>query len=522
MSRSTSIFIGAATLALELAALVSLNCGLRSLLFRLTRFSAADYQRPVMSSALLRPATLAGVGTLTAPLLFTPWTDFGSASWPRGLVAFIVAVACICWSTYAFNWYLRYRHGVDRLLLVGLGAATVAHPAFAPAFVAVALVIARQFIYPLFPADKRIINYCHKLVILDCMLAFVAFASLSSVWPLPAERFLQLLLIIHGASYAWSGAAKLLMGWWPANDLRGVVAAGMAHGWFARSDHAPQRMARWLRATNPLLLALCLVIELGAAVLLLDARLAFVVLVSLAVMHVVILMMSGINFLPWSVLNLALAGIVTLQPASAFGTVPALCALLLLVAGRRLLRPVVLAWLDTRLCNAFHFVGVLANGKTVELGPEAFAPYDMIIANGKFLHISEDRLLVDAWGETKRREVMEQLEQVSTMEEVTRLEEHLGERHFRPGGVTAMREFLGAYLGAEHHRARAFPFSYLARDWLSNRHDRRSSTHQPLVAVEVRLSKVLVVGDQLRVVDNRLTMRVEKTSEVDPTCRTLA
>jgi len=499
--------------AVELMALIVVYAGLRLSVFKLTRISWQDYHAPVIVRALARrPLTLLALLAPSLPLCATSWSRLAVEPWARGWVALLVACACVFWSTYAVNWYLGRRHLGDRLLLVALGAASIAHPAFVPAFVALSVVLSRQFLYPLFVADVEDVNtYCHKVLVLHHLLAFTAWAGAQRVWPLPASRLLALALVVQGASYFVSATGKLRLRWAPGNDLRGLLTAAVAHGWFRAGDRWLRTWLRFVERTNPLLTVGCLLVELGAGVLLLHRGLTIALLVGLAMLHIAVLVLSGINFTVWSLLDLALAAIAWREPAATFGVGQALVGLGVLVAARRLLRPYELAWIDTQLCNAFRFVGLGVDRRAVELGPEAFAPFDMIVANGKFRFICEDRLLVDAWGETESRELAAEIERLRTAAELRELEGRRGQPGFKSRGLKVMEEFLAVYLRTAGRRA-PHALSWGSRDWLSNR--RPLAT--PLEAVAVHVLKVIFAGGRFDALDDHALMTLKREGVVSP------
>jgi hypothetical protein len=499
------------TFALELATLTLVYAGLRLMIFRLSRLPREAYEQAIIVKTFTaRPWATAGLLVTTLPLLKAGWSAAALEPWIRLYVAYLIAAASAFWTTYSFNWYFGRFHLVDRALVLALGAGTLVHPGFAPLFCAMGLLMARQFLYPLFPGDTRDVNvYCHKVVVVHQLVAVIAFLSVRSVWTLPGSRLFALCLVVHGANYFFSATGKLRLGWLRGNDLRGLVNAGVAHGWFATQGWRLARLVHWVARSNPLLLVGCLALELGGGLLLCHRLAAAVLLLGLALLHVAVLLLSGINFLSWSLIDGALVAIAWVQPENVYGPGPTLAALLILLSGRPLIRPYILAWLDTSLCNAFRFVGVAREGGAVELGPEAFAPFDMIVANGKFRYLCDDPLLVDAWGETESRAIVRTIGRVRCLTDLRDLESSLGERCYRPRGVNAMTDFLTKYLEACPNRSRpGHPVSWLSRDWLSNRRTPYGVDGGRLVAVAAHVTKVLFVNGSFTVLEDRPVLSV--------------
>lgn len=478
--------------------------------YRLIALPEDAYHRPVLLAELARrPAQLLVAVGPALPALCNPslsWGQLAGAAWLRPFICALLAWISLASSTYAFNWYLRRWHLVDRGVLLLLGLASAFHPGFVVLVAAWAVVLTGQFIHPIFPADRAYLStYTHRLPLVHQLLLFHAYLCATSILDLPPARFMTLALVAQGAHYFHSALGKLRLQWLQRDELVGLLCAAVAHGWWPhRNGSAPRRLGLWMqRANRPLLIA-CLAVELGGGLLLIHANLAIVLLVALAGLHVAILVLIGINFLPWIFLDLCLALAVGAQPAETFGLLPFAVSLPFLAVAPKLFGVHVLAWLDARLCNAYRFEAVAVDGQRYELSPDAFAPYDMIMAFGKFRFLSDEPLLVDVWSESSEASVVQAIARTRTLRDINALEQHFGKNYFSQRRTQRMHRFLEEFLRSLSTRRSIGAGSWFARDWLARGAHTATLTTRDVQAIAVRIVKLLYAGGEFRLLEDRV------------------
>jgi hypothetical protein len=509
---------------LQLGLLAALYALLRRLHHALARLPEKSHREPILVLELLRRPTgaLLFAGTLLPLAAFSgdlSWQRVDPAGWARPFVAFVVAGGCVFGATYAFNWYFDRAHLFDRALLVALGAAGVlGHPLFLAPFVVLFVTVMHQFVHPVHPADTDDLNlYCHKIVFSHQILAFLAFLDLSLLWRgLPEIRLAQLLVLVQGANYGASAIGKARLGWTSRNELVGLVAAAVAHGWLPADSPATSRVIRFVRATNRVLLVSCLTLEGGAALMLVARPLGAAVLVGLAGFHLAVLALSGINFLPWCALDLALAVVVWVQPDAAFGLSASLAAWGATAACMQWMRPYCLAWLDAPLCTAFRFEALGLDGKMHALPPDVFAPYDITVTNGKFRAMVDEKIAVDAWAECYDADEYEELKKLRSWEDVRAVEERIGRSYYHPVFEDRIRRFVTAYAAAHDAKKLGRGRGLLARDWLGPNRAWGVLLAAPLATIRVRVVRVLQVGDRCHEREGNVSCEVPVLRTADP------
>ncbi|HWL89683.1 MAG TPA: hypothetical protein VNO21_27960 [Polyangiaceae bacterium] len=469
----------------------------------------AYFEPFVFARALVRPRALACLAGPALPLLpfwaRLRWTALDPSGWLRGYTCFLTLVVAVFGATYAFNWFFRRAHLLDRAMLIFFGAATFWHPLFAIPTAAWFLIFMRQFLYPI-NANADLHIYCHKVVFAHQLLVVAAYLYASVVFGgAPPTCVLLLGLMVQGAHYVASGIGKLRIRWVSRTELVGLVSAAVAHRWLHTS-------ARWVAAAlsmaRPVVLVTCVALEIGASLLTLDSNAAIVLLIGLGGFHIVVLLVSGINFLPWAVLDGALAWGAYEWP-QAFGVVPWVTSLLLFVALRRWWMPYELAWFDARLCTAFRIEARSRDGTIYELTPDAFAPYDVTVANGKFACVCDEPIVVGAWAEFNNVAVCSRMQKLRTAEDVAALERAAGINLYNAKFTARVLRLLTEFARAVHRGDTNRGRDWLARDWPRSNPALAGLRGVELACIDIRIVRVLYDDEEFRTIDDRIIHHVE-------------
>ncbi len=337
--------------------------------------------------------------------------------WPAGdagavlRAASVVIAGPLVWGA-AFshlNPWTERTHAVERLLCVGLLVGLWFSPGFGVALIAMLLlqraVLDRTMPIPLSTTDGRLAT--------DGLIAIAALGAVSGVMPVAPAAWVFVLLCVFASSYLVPGIAKLRVGprpgWWASeNRLSNLAASCRLHGWrLGLSDAGFARVIRLVRRVNGPMLWGTLAIEVGAVLVFAHSDVAIGLLVAASAMHAGIFLLTGICFWKWVVFNGALVGVLVAMPAGAVGGAFGPAALVLGVAACALsplwLRPIGLAWCDTRLTHLFEVEAVLPGGRVVEVPRNWWAPYDLAFAQSRFGFLCEAPTLVGACGCHTRR-----------------------------------------------------------------------------------------------------------------------
>lgn len=362
---------------------------------------AARRQVAAMVGAAMAPAII-GAG-------WQGWDGLGEAGGAIRVVA-IVVTALMAWvyAAHERNFWLDRSHAVDRCVLVALAAACWMHPAGLGPFAVALTVAVRQFEHP---------SCCYSTetplrLPLDALAVLVAGCALACVG-VSALSVCAALLIVQATHYFAAGVAKVQAGpgptWWVRkNHLANLFVAARQYGWrLGISDARAARVARLMRRVNPMLTGLTLAVELGAIVTFSHPGTAVALGVGYILLHLGILLTSGINFYKWAAVDAALVAMVVMlgdARGEMFGLAAFGLSIPALGAAWWLFKPVRLGWTDTRLTNFFRFEAEGESGRVYHLGCGWFAPYDVVFAQSRFFYLRRRPHLVGTFGCNTRRD----------------------------------------------------------------------------------------------------------------------
>lgn len=410
-------------LAIIAAALV-VYAVLRRLYFTVCRLEPRAYFQPcVVAAGITGPGgwrfSLLAVATILPASVLAPHLSWAALD-DGGLLRMVVGIAAglLAWTNAGcdFNAYYGRRHLVDRALIVLTGALVLAHPVFVPAFLMVLMPFWRQVTHP--PVIGEAIT--DKLLVVDLVIAFAAFVQVwAALLLMPAAigvqtyHFMVLAMGLVSMHYFFPGWAKVRLGrpwtWVMKNRLSDLVMNAWVHG---HAGFLPRRVAarivRFMRPLDIPMQAATLAIELAALILLADQRLAVAVLGALVLMHIGIILASGIAFWKWAIVGSAMivfllsAGPATLMPL--FSTEALACGVAVALLGRWHSTPAMLGWFDSRLVQFFRYEIIDEHGRIHALPNTFFAPYDQAFCQGRLAFLCDEPFLVATHGNIRPRE----------------------------------------------------------------------------------------------------------------------
>ena len=499
-------------LIVDVAVIAACFALVRGWIRRAARLPLASYRAPVIAVELVRhPSALAPLIVPALPVLAawerTSWAAFAATPWLRPFIVALALAGSAALATHAYNRFYRRAHVLDRGLLIALASLTAVHPVFVVPCAGFTAVVMFQLVAP-FWADGGIAPVFHKLVLGDVMIALIGALYLQPFAPRAAQHFVVFVLAEVAGCYVHSAIEKLKLDWIRQCDLVGLVTAAVAHGWWPPRRRAlATALARLVDRCRGGILVAVVALELAPALIGFSTPAAVAVLVGLAAFHLAIHAISGMNFLPWVVLNVALAGVLLdAGPGALTGGAEGVVVLAVLAVAPYVLDPIRLAWLDARLCNAYVIRAVDDRGRRWEASPRVFAPYDFPFALGKFHFLTDTRLLVDAWSETCDASLVRRLRAVSTAGEIAALERERGQAHHDERLAAALHRFLAQVLtGGPTPRAMAWLSRLpLATDWFGPQDPPWRAGDVTVRAVEVSIRRVLYRPEGFLVIDDEL------------------
>jgi len=435
----------------------------KRLLFNRIGFEEKEYSRSFLFPALLKSprGALVTIGPMLLGVLFFHRLQWQVIAADGGYVWMIVTVLVVtCSWAYAcmpYNYYYGKLHLYDRVLMVALALGAVWHPLFTAPFLATVLAFVSQLRFPL-----QLFSYTDKQPLFDLLNLSVCFLYVRVMAPSTSPiRYLFLSLCVMGAYYFAPGVKKLRIGWLGKEQLQRLLLAARDNGWLHWLGLEKIRAAvAFIGRTNTILLWLVMAVELGAILMLLNVKLAVILLVGSLIVHVGIFAASGILFWKWIIVNLTLvASLLSLSQAGlqeVFAIQSFLLSLVLFGLNSFWLSPNKLGWLDTSLSPAFRFQCQLEDGIVCELIPAQMTPYDFPMAQGRLYPLAQTPILTRTYGTTSDAHTMRAVEDAQSVDEMRATIDRWGRVEAgEAGGHTYTVRFLQRYFGnLNHHLAK--------------------------------------------------------------------
>ena len=443
-----------ARVGILLVAYVFLERGLR----QTSHLSARAYAEPVLLVGLVQrlsenllPVLLFGVLIITRfHALVRAWRDFEHGAELRALIALLIGIYAWTFGAYDYNFYFGQTHGLDRVLLIVCAGLTLWRPIFVLPFLAFTFALIWQFDYPL--------AWQFSWTEIDLPLrALVLFGAAFLVNTATRERrtdtFLFLLLCLVASAYWSPGIGKIELDWLTHPYLYFLLPAGYAHGWLGFLDaNSIVALTQWLAPFTVPMMLFTLVVELGALVALWRPNITLWWLIACVGLHVGILLVCGIAFWKWILLQVGLmliwrnhrtAGHLPIYSRTQF-----LLSLVLIGGSSIWFRPVPLAWYDTPVTRTLRLEAVGASGTTYVLPSQLFSQYADLLTFSNFGWLDPARHIPNQiWGVTMDREIARALVDVKSFEQFDAFESERGHSEFDANRAELFDEFLRQFIG---------------------------------------------------------------------------
>ncbi|MDX2022843.1 MAG: hypothetical protein SF187_21600 [Deltaproteobacteria bacterium] len=470
--------------------------------------SAARRQKPMVPRVLfvLLPAVLLALAGVRPR-----WQQWEASGGLRRFVTTLVVVLAWAGSTYNYNLYLDVGHWFDRAGLLALAAATWWWPLALPPFATWVVIM----LWEVSSVGLGHDDFDWRPLI-EVLALFACFVWLSFWKRLNTRHFLFVALYSLASYYYFAGYAKIFYGptfsWIIDNHTSNLFLAAWQHGWlnWFLSERAALVATRALRHIDLAAgLFTVFVAEIGVIVwLAVHPRATRVWLLCAAGLHLGIFVFAGVCFWKWIAMDLALwyflrgegaslhAEIFKHKAVLVFGVVLLLCS-----GQRTYFNPTTgVAWYDTNFNELYHLQAVGKSGRTYDLDPNVFAPYDARMTQENFCYLSDEPYLTAIYGQTGNHAVLRKLEASKTAAEALAVLN----AHRRPCTDDKRRaawDTLVSRTMANINR-RGLPHRWLAllgrfdHIWLL-RKGPRFSANEPVVRVQVWRERTLFTGDRI-------------------------
>jgi hypothetical protein len=396
-----------------------LSLGLVFGLYRLVRVPSEGMLRPDFTTgSFLLSSLLMGVkaskfwlGVLLAGVFICQhrhrrtWRGF----FPGGDLHYIVwaLVVVVAWtsSLYPYNFHFGQAHLVDRLIILGLGVATLLRPAFFPVFLYAALKSYEQ--WPTLALGNP--ELTNRKMVLD--MAYVLYAA-GLARPL-VGRFLPgtgyaLTIAFVGANlihYWIPGLAKLEIGsnwldWTLNDDLGNLMMSCFQHGWNVFWDEAGViQMYGILQPLGLPMKIFTVFIEIALLVAFWNRRWFVVLSIGRAMLHCGIFIVSGDTFWNWILIQLSIVAAFWRtqpgdeasvkadlgRPVSGLFSLPAtLAAAVYILLTSHSHKASTLGWFDSQVTERHNLYAVMEDGRRLYITPTFFEPHEFAFIQSQF------------------------------------------------------------------------------------------------------------------------------------------
>lgn len=331
------------------------------------------------------------------------WDSLSGVVVIRNFVALVVAVLAWKYSTYEVNFFFGELHLADRAAVLLLAIMAWRSPFYVLPFVAAVLVVLGQFNYPIggyTTTDQK--------PLFDVLILFSVYLLVFLIKPVDARCFVILALSLHASNYFIPGISKLEISpnyteWLRFNDLSNLIVSAYGNGWM---NILPQQLvldiAVVVRSFNAMLLVSVLAIQVLALLILMQKRIAALLLLAFEALHIGIFICSGIFFWKWIILNLGFIYLLRrYEPedsTSLYSKRNLFISVCVILASPVFFHPPSLAWFDSRLNNNFDFIAISEKGQEFKLNLNEFAPYDQVFAQNRFYYTVDAPIVTGTFG----------------------------------------------------------------------------------------------------------------------------
>ncbi|MCH8083793.1 MAG: hypothetical protein IH885_06120 [Myxococcales bacterium] len=448
----------------------------------------------------------------------------GGFRWP---IFGVVASLAWAYSGYGYNYYFDQSHLWDRLLLTLLMFGTLRSPLLVAVFCLELLVSRGQFGHLIASrtpiGDELSIRVLGMVVgcalwnTLLCARASLPAASriaLVKTW-CPSARvqirsLVYSILCLIGFYYAFGGLSKLLIGanltdWMRFSHMENLFVASYLNGWL---NHLPEtrilELAEWIRSISVPIAAMTLIIELGMLFILLRQRGTLLLLAAVSSMQIGIVIMTGIIFWKWMILDLSLLAWLWFwrkheEVRCIYSRSNFIVSLLLIAAVMAAFHENRFAWWNTKWIKVYEIEAIDEAGNRYLVDYADFAPYILF----DFYQPDQRRIQTKVYGMSFDQGLMQGLEEAepADLQQIFALP---AQRDVAQARRRQKRIFNGFMKRHFEHRnqgpGRSVPPFLLSSPSLHNRHLSAPNLYRdqaPIVEIQLRFIEIFYSGSKL-------------------------
>ncbi|MEE9372224.1 MAG: hypothetical protein V3V00_04150 [Saprospiraceae bacterium] len=397
-------------IALHLSVGIVLYMFLYGVMIRMSVMPSSVYYEPIIFPALCKHLFSSQyaffiIGLLLLLLFYhnrikCSWNKLECGKSIKFLVVLTVAILTWVFTTYDFNLFFNQAHSLNRFLLLLFIPLVYWRPVFVFPFIIILLSVIGQF--TILQSSMWTVLYLPIRILIMFCVYFMIYAFTNYF---RTRDFIFLIGCLFAAHYWASGASKVDWDWIRFDQIYLLLPATYANGWLGFLDQDTiSSITGKLALFNEPLKVLVLFAEFGCVFFFFRRKLTIVFLSLWIILHLGIFAVSGIFFWIWVILDMGLLILLLRDKLFAkqklYNWKLLLISIVLIAGGRFWCHPVSLFWYDAPLNYTYHFEATAENGKTYDLPPDFFAPYDQQFTMSMFNFLSPDPLFPIYWGAT--------------------------------------------------------------------------------------------------------------------------
>ena len=302
-----------------------------------------------------------------------------------------------------YNFYYDQFFFLERILILALFILSLLKPAFIIPFTFLFLLTLSQYHYPLggysITDIYPLINF-FPLLISYLILKWAFFINELTFW--------RVFIVFHISYYLIPGIAKIeispnLYEWIFYNDLSNLFNSSIEMGWLTELNKSTTDfISKQLNFLKVPLNLLTVVIEISGVYFLTKAKTFRLYLALTSLFHLLIYLSSGIFFWKWIVINVAFILLsYSFERKKKFEKIFDLKPLYFVIfalISPLFLRPLSLAWYDSKLVEKYEIYLSNNYGKDILVTGNFFKPYDKIFSQNRFSYLLNNKSLVGTYG----------------------------------------------------------------------------------------------------------------------------
>ena len=426
------------------------------------------------------------------------------------LLAFLVV-----WrqSTYGYNYFFDASHQTDRLILIALFLLSFWRPAFLGLLPPMVFLMEGQLSLSFLSYTTSEFSMPLKVIVGFCSLMLVGLFSKRRF----DSAFIWVALIVIMAHYWTSAYAKMLINWHEFGQIHLMMSASYAGGWLNFLDtDSISAILKNLSRFDMVAMVFTLLFESVVIFSLFSGPLLVILLLSAALFHIGVVVISGIWFWQWLLVDLAFVYFLFVKSDKQYLSARSLplytrvIATLLIASTPFWAGAPRLGWHDSPVSNVYQIRAVDADNYSTVLSPAYFTPYVYPLTLNSLQFLSESKILPISWGSSKDLDLVKTLTMVSSKEQIFELIEQQGSVNFDAERARSFDQFIEKFVirkQADAGQRRWFDF-VAAPSYLYTSFQSRQTHPSDIKRVEVHRLTSWFNGTTFQTIDDTLVRTV--------------